>query len=74
MIGTPLYMSPEQFNSNKYGFKSDIWAFGCCVYEFCNFKHAFEGSVMFISLIIYYDKVYILFNILIEVYINILHI
>jgi hypothetical protein len=43
MVGTPLYMSPEQYNSKKYGFKSDIWAFGCCLYEMCNLKHAFEG-------------------------------
>jgi serine/threonine protein kinase len=45
MVGTPLYMSPEQYSSKKYGFKSDIWAFGCCLYEMCNLKHAFEGSV-----------------------------
>lgn len=45
MVGTPLYMSPEQYNSKKYGFKSDIWAFGCCLYEMCNLKHAFEGLV-----------------------------
>lgn len=46
MVGTPLYMSPEQYNSKKYGFKSDIWAFGCCLYEMCNLKHAFEGLVI----------------------------
>lgn len=43
MVGTPLYMSPEQYNNKKYGFKSDIWAFGCCLYEMANLKHAFEG-------------------------------
>ena len=46
MVGTPLYMSPEQYNSKKYGFKSDIWAFGCCLYEITNLKHAFEGLVI----------------------------
>jgi serine/threonine protein kinase len=45
MVGTPLYMSPEQYSNKKYGFKSDIWAFGCCLYEMCNMKHAFEGLV-----------------------------
>lgn len=49
MVGTPLYMSPEQYNSKKYGFKSDIWAFGCCLYEITNLKHAFEGLVINIS-------------------------
>jgi len=39
-------MSPEQYNSKKYGFKSDIWAFGCCLYEITNLKHAFEGHVI----------------------------
>jgi serine/threonine protein kinase len=46
MVGTPLYMSPEQYNSKKYGFKSDIWSFGCCLYEITNLKHAFEGLVI----------------------------
>jgi len=42
-------MSPEQYNSKKYGFKSDIWAFGCCLYEITNLKHAFEGLVSIFS-------------------------
>ena len=38
-------MSPEVYNGSKYGFKSDIWSFGCCIFELCNQKNAFEGSV-----------------------------
>ena len=45
MMGTPLYMAPECFKQNKkYSYKSDIWSLGCCIYEMCNLKHAFEGQ------------------------------
>lgn len=54
MVGTPLYMSPEQYSSKKYGFKSDIWSFGCCLYEMCNLKHAFEGLVKIIKFKIFF--------------------
>ena len=45
IIGTPFYMSPESFKqTKKYSFKGDIWSLGCCIFEMCNFKHAFEGK------------------------------
>ncbi len=45
IVGTPLYMAPECFKqNNKYSYKSDIWSLGCCIYEMCNLKHAFEGN------------------------------
>ena len=32
-IGTPYFMSPEQYNSNTYDKKTDVWSLGCILYE-----------------------------------------
>lgn len=32
-VGSPRYMSPEAYQSNKYSEKSDIWAIGIIFYE-----------------------------------------
>jgi len=37
-------MSPEVFKYEPYNFKSDVWSFGCCLYEICTFKHAFDAK------------------------------
>lgn len=31
-IGLPVYWSPEHFGSSGYGFESDLWALGVCLY------------------------------------------
>ena len=36
--GTPYWMSPETIKNVKYGWKSDIWSFGCTVLEMLNGK------------------------------------
>ena len=36
--GTPYWMSPEIISGQKYGWKTDIWSFGCTVLEMLNGK------------------------------------
>lgn len=37
-------MSPELFKNKPYSYKSDVWAFGCVLYEMCNLRHAFDAQ------------------------------
>ncbi|XP_031549090.1 serine/threonine-protein kinase Nek4-like [Actinia tenebrosa] len=46
LIGTPYYMSPELFSNRPYNHKSDVWALGCCLYEMCTLRHAFNAKDM----------------------------
>lgn len=39
-----LYLSPELINEQPYNFKSDIWAFGCLMYELATFRPPFVAS------------------------------
>eukprot|EP01038_Epipyxis_sp_PR26KG_P004295 gene4295-6090_t len=43
-IGTPYYMSPEIFKNKPYGYKSDVWALGCVLYEMTTLNHAFDAN------------------------------
>ena len=44
VVGTPQYMSPEQFEGQEAGAHSDIWAFGAVLYEMVTGRRAFQGK------------------------------
>lgn len=43
-VGTPLFMAPELVRSEPYSKKIDVWALGCCLYNFSQLSHPFKGD------------------------------
>jgi serine/threonine protein kinase/Tol biopolymer transport system component len=44
ILGTAAYMSPEQARGKSCDKRTDIWAFGCVLFELLTGKHAFHGE------------------------------
>jgi serine/threonine protein kinase len=46
IVGTPGYMSPEQAHGRDVDKRTDIWAFGCLLYELLTGMRAFPGETL----------------------------
>jgi len=46
ILGTPTYMSPEQARGKPVDKRTDIWAFGCVLYELLVGQRAFEADTV----------------------------
>jgi len=46
ILGTPAYMSPEQARGKPIDKRTDIWAFGCVLFEMLSSRPVFKGDTI----------------------------
>jgi len=56
VLGTASYMSPEQTRGRTLDRRSDVWSFGCLVYEMLSGKKAFTGETVSDVLVAILDR------------------
>ena len=56
ILGTPSYMSPEQARGQSIDKRTDIWAFGCVLYEMLTGKRAFAAETLSDTIVAILDR------------------
>ena len=56
IVGTPAYMSPEQARGEVIDTRTDIWAFGCVLYQMLTGRAAFAGNTLVDTLAAIVDR------------------